>query len=56
VFLNNYKDLPRGERAPTRVLWLAKSLVSLNQPNTRAARCDVLKQLGSAYRDKLTAR
>ena len=52
VFYANYSKLPDGERASDSLLNLAKALTALKRP--AADVCQVYKELGDVYGDKLT--
>jgi tol-pal system protein YbgF len=51
AFLDNYRTLPRGERAPDSLLWLGKSLQKLGQPSEA---CRAYNELQAAYGTKLS--
>jgi len=53
VFYENYSKLPDGDRAPDSLLNLARSLAALKRPGPDI--CQVYKELGDVYGDKLSA-
>ena len=53
IFYDNYSKLPDGDRAPDSLLNLAKSLTAMKRPATDI--CQVYKELGDVYGDKLSA-
>jgi TolA-binding protein len=53
IFYENYSKLPDGDRAPDSLLNLAKSLTVMKRPP--ADICQVYKELGDVYGDKLSA-
>jgi TolA-binding protein len=53
TFYENYSKLPDGDRAPDSLLNLAKSLAVMKRP--AADICQVYKELGDVYGDKLSA-
>ncbi|WP_380874939.1 hypothetical protein ACFB49_02300 [Sphingomonas sp. DBB INV C78] len=48
AFLENYKKLPRGERAPDSLYYLGQSLMSLKPPKIDQA-CEVYRELDDVY-------
>ena len=52
IFYENYSKLPDGDRAPDSLLNLAKALTALKRPAPDI--CQVYKELGDVYGDKLT--
>ena len=52
VFYENYSKLPDGDRAPDSLLNLARALTALKRPAPDL--CQVYKELGDVYGDKLT--
>lgn len=48
VFLENYKTLPRGERAPDSLYYLGQSLMTLKPPKPEQA-CEVYRELEDVY-------
>ncbi|WP_329631087.1 tetratricopeptide repeat protein [Sphingomonas sp.] len=53
IFYENYSKLPDGDRAPDSLFNLARSLVVLKRPAPDI--CQVYKEVGDVYGDKLTA-
>lgn len=53
IFYENYSKLPDGDRAPDSLLNLAKALTALKRPAPDI--CQVYKELGDVYGDKLSA-
>ena len=53
IFYQNYSKLPDGDRATDSLLNLAKALTALKRPATDI--CQVYKELGDVYGDKLSA-
>jgi TolA-binding protein len=53
IFYENYSKAPDGDRAPDSLLNLAKSLIVMKRP--AADICQVYKELGDVYGDKLSA-
>ncbi|MEO5938040.1 MAG: hypothetical protein ABIQ43_03415 [Sphingomonas sp.] len=53
IFYENYSKAPDGDRAPDSLLNLAKSLTVMKRP--AADVCQVYKELGDVYGDKLSA-
>lgn len=53
IFYENYSKLPDGDRAPDSLLNLAKALIVMKRPGPDI--CQVYKELGDVYGDKLSA-
>lgn len=53
IFYENYSKLPDGDRAPDSLLNLAKALIVMKRPGPDV--CQVYKELGDVYGDKLSA-
>ncbi|SNS73365.1 TolA-binding protein [Sphingomonas laterariae] len=53
-FLENYKKLPRGERAPDSLYYLGQSLMTLKPPKASQA-CEVYRELDDVYGTTITA-
>ncbi|WP_186728948.1 hypothetical protein [Sphingomonas panacisoli] len=53
IFYENYSKLPDGDRAPDSLLNLARALTALKRPAPDV--CQVYKELGDVYGDKLSA-
>lgn len=53
AFLDNYRNMPKGERAPDSLVWLGQSLMAMTPPNPVKA-CEVYDEMTSVYATKLT--
>lgn len=54
IFLENYKTLPRGERAPDSLYYLGQSLMTLTPPKADQA-CEVYRELEDVYGTTIAA-
>ncbi|OHT19558.1 YbgF trimerization domain-containing protein [Edaphosphingomonas haloaromaticamans] len=54
TFLENYKKLPRGERAPDSLYYLGQSLMALKPPKPSEA-CEVYRELDDVYGTTIAA-
>lgn len=54
AYLDNYRNLPKGARAPDSLLGLGGALMAMDPPNPEKA-CEVYGELQAAYGTKLTA-
>ena len=54
AYLDNYRNMPKGARAPDSLLGLGGALMAMDPPNADKA-CEVYGELQAAYGSKLTA-